>query len=291
MAITAASVKELRDKTGAGMMDAKKALTETDGDMDAAVDWLRTKGLAKAAKKSGRTAAEGLVAVSVTGGTGVAVEVNAETDFVAKNAEFQKMVGDIAAAAVGVANIDALQSAEIGGKSVADTITDKIATIGENMGLRRMEKIEGDTVVSYIHNAATDGMGKIGVLVAMKGGDEAFGRQVAMHIAATNPAALNEAELDQAVVDKERQVQIDIARESGKPEQVIEKMIEGRMKKYMSEITLVNQSFVINPDLTVGAAAAEAGAEITGFIRMEVGEGIEKKEENFAEEVAKAAQG
>ncbi|KRS14288.1 elongation factor Ts [Roseovarius atlanticus] len=291
MAITAASVKELRDKTGAGMMDAKKALTETDGDMDAAVDWLRTKGLAKAAKKSGRTAAEGLVAVSVTGGTGVAVEVNAETDFVAKNAEFQKMVGDIAAAAVGVANLDALQNADIGGKPVSEIITDKIATIGENMGLRRMEKIEGDTVVSYIHNAATDGMGKIGVLVAMKGGDEAFGRQVAMHIAATNPAALNEAELDQAVVDKERQVQIDIARESGKPEQVIEKMIEGRMKKYMSEITLVNQAFVINPDVTVGAAAAEAGAEITGFIRMEVGEGIEKKEENFAEEVAKAAQG
>ncbi|MFN3209612.1 MAG: translation elongation factor Ts [Roseovarius sp.] len=291
MAITAASVKELRDKTGAGMMDAKKALTETDGDMEAAVDWLRTKGLAKAAKKSGRTAAEGLVAVSVTGGTGVAVEVNAETDFVAKNAEFQKMVGDIAGAAVGVANLEALQSAEIGGKPVSEIITDKIATIGENMGLRRMEKIEGETVVSYIHNAATDGMGKIGVLVAMKGGDEAFGRQVAMHIAATNPAALNEAELDQAVVDKERQVQIDIARESGKPEQVIEKMIEGRMKKYMSEITLVNQSFVINPDVTVGAAAADAGAEITGFVRVEVGEGIEKKEENFAEEVAKAAQG
>ncbi len=291
MAITAASVKELRDKTGAGMMDAKKALTETDGDMEAAVDWLRTKGLAKAAKKSGRTAAEGLVAVSVTGGTGVAVEVNAETDFVAKNADFQKMVAEIAGAAVGVANLEALQKAEIGGKPVSDIITDKIATIGENMGLRRMEKIEGETVVSYIHNAATDGMGKIGVLVAMKGGDEAFGRQVAMHIAATNPAALNEAELDQAVVDKERQVQIDIARESGKPEQVIEKMIEGRMKKYMSEITLVNQSFVINPDVTVGAAAAEAGVEITGFIRMEVGEGIEKKEENFAEEVAKAAQG
>lgn len=291
MAITAALVKELRDKTGAGMMDAKKALTETDGDMEAAVDWLRTKGLAKAAKKSGRTAAEGLVAVSVVHGTGVAVEVNAETDFVAKNADFQKMVGDIAAAAIGAANIDALQSAEIGGKTVADIITDKIATIGENMGLRRMDKIEGDTVVSYIHNAATDGMGKIGVLVAMTGGDEAFGRQVAMHIAATNPAALNEASLDPAVVEKERQVQIDIARESGKPEQVIEKMIEGRMKKFMSEITLVNQAFVINPDLSVGAAAKEAGAEITGFIRMEVGEGIEKKEENFAEEVAKAAQG
>ncbi|MCR9147173.1 MAG: translation elongation factor Ts [Rhodobacteraceae bacterium] len=291
MAITASQVKELRDKTGAGMMDAKKALTETDGDMDAAVDWLRTKGLAKAAKKSGRTAAEGLVAVSVTGTTGVAVEINSETDFVAKNADFQKMVGDIAAAAVGAANIDALQEAQIDGKSVADTITDKIATVGENMGLRRMEKIDGETVVSYIHNAAGEGMGKIGVLVAMTGGDEAFGRQVAMHIAATNPAALNEAELDSSVVDKERQVQIDIARESGKPEQVIEKMIEGRMKKFMAEITLVNQAFVINPDQTVGAAAAEKGAEIVGFVRMEVGEGIEKKEENFAEEVAKAVQG
>ncbi len=291
MAITASQVKELRDKTGAGMMDAKKALTETEGDMDAAVDWLRTKGLAKAAKKSGRTAAEGLVAVSVTGTTGVAVEINSETDFVAKNADFQKMVGDIAAAAVGAANIDALQEAQIDGKSVADTITDKIATVGENMGLRRMEKIDGETVVSYIHNAAGEGMGKIGVLVAMTGGDEAFGRQVAMHIAATNPAALNEAELDSSVVDKERQVQIDIARESGKPEQVIEKMIEGRMKKFMAEITLVNQAFVINPDQTVGAAAAEKGAEIVGFVRMEVGEGIEKKEENFAEEVAKAVQG
>ena len=291
MAITAAQVKELRDKTGAGMMDAKKALTENNGDMEAANDWLRTKGLAKAAKKSGRTAAEGLVAVSVVDGTGVAVEVNSETDFVAKNADFQKMVGDIAAAAVGAANIDALKEAEIDGKSIADTITDKIATIGENLGLRRMDKIDGETVVSYVHNAAGEGMGKIGVLVAMTGGDEAFGRQVAMHIAATNPAALNEAELDQSVVDKERQVQIDIARESGKPEQVIEKMIVGRMKKFMSEITLVNQAFVINPDQSVGEAAAEKGAEITGFVRMEVGEGIEKKEENFAEEVAKAAQG
>lgn len=291
MAITAALVKELRDKTGAGMMDAKKALTETDGDMEAAVDWLRTKGLAKAAKKSGRTAAEGLVAVKVDGGNGVAVEVNAETDFVAKNAEFQDMVAQIADAAMGASDIDALNAADLGGKSVADTITDKIAKIGENMSLRRMAKIEGDTVVSYVHNAAGDGMGKIGVLVAMTGGDEGFGKQVAMHIAATNPAALNEASLDSAVVDKERQVQIDIARESGKPEQVIEKMIEGRMKKFMAEITLVNQAFVINPDVTVGAAAKEAGAEITGFIRMEVGEGIEKKEENFAEEVAKAAQG
>ncbi|NHQ75559.1 elongation factor Ts [Roseovarius gahaiensis] len=291
MAITAAMVKELRDTSGAGMMDAKKALTENDGDMEAAIDWLRTKGLAKAAKKSGRTAAEGLVAVKVDGGRGVAVEVNAETDFVAKNAEFQAMVGDIAGAALGAADVDALNAADLGGKSVADTITDKIATIGENMSLRRMDSVEGDTVVSYVHNAMTDGMGKIGVLVATTGGDEAFARQVAMHIAATNPAALNEAELDPAVVEKERQIQIDIARESGKPDNVIEKMIEGRMKKYMSEVTLLGQAFVINPDLTVEAAAKEAGAEITGYVRLEVGEGIEKKEEDFAAEVAKAVQG
>ena len=291
MAITAAQVKQLRDQTGAGMMDAKKALTETDGDLDAAVDWLRTKGLAKAAKKSGRTAAEGLVAVHVMGGEGVAVEVNSETDFVAKNADFQSMVAGIARAALAVDDIDALLAADMGGKSVQDTVTDKIATIGENMSVRRMAKLSGGSVVSYIHNAAAPDMGKIGVLVALSGEDTAFGKQVAMHIAATNPAALNEAELDQAVVDKERQVQIDIARESGKPEQVIEKMIEGRMKKYMAEVTLVNQQFVVNPDITVGQAAKDAGVEIQGYVRLEVGEGIEVVKEDFAAEVAKAAQG
>ncbi len=291
MAITAAMVKELRDTTGAGMMDAKKALTETDGDMQAAIDWLRTKGLAKAAKKSGRTAAEGLVAVAVTGGTGVAVEVNSETDFVAKNADFQSMVADIAQAALGVDDIDALKAADLGGKTVEETLTDKIATIGENMTLRRMAKLSGESIVTYVHNAAAPGMGKIGVLVALSAANDDFGRQVAMHIAATNPAALNEAELDPAIVDKERQVQIDIARESGKPEQVIEKMIVGRMKKYMAEVTLVNQQFVVNPDLTVAKAAEEAGVEITGYVRLEVGEGIEKVQEDFAAEVAKAAQG
>ncbi|WP_171211496.1 translation elongation factor Ts [Ruegeria sp. HKCCA5426] len=291
MAITAAMVKELRDSTGAGMMDAKKALTETGGNMDEAVDWLRTKGLAKAAKKSGRTAAEGLVAVHVDGGNGVAVEVNSETDFVAKNGEFQEMVGKIAYAAEGVADVDALLAADLGGKTVADTLTDKIATIGENMSVRRMAKLSGDTVVSYVHNAATNGMGKIGVLVALTGGDEAIGKQVAMHIAAVNPAALSEADMDPAVVEKEKQVQMDIARESGKPEQVIEKMIEGRMKKFVAESTLLNQQFVVNPDLTVEAAAKEAGATITGFIRLEVGEGIVVEKEDFAAEVAKAAQG
>ena len=291
MAITASMVKELRDSTGAGMMDAKKALTETDGDMEAAVDWLRTKGLAKAAKKSGRTAAEGLVAVKVEGGHGVAVEVNSETDFVGKNADFQKMVSGIADVAINVSDLDALNAADMGGKPVSTVITDAIATIGENMSVRRMQSIDGDLVVSYVHNAAAPGMGKIGVLVAMTGGDEALGKQIAMHIAAVNPAALSEADLDPAVVEKEKQVQMDIARESGKPDAVIEKMIVGRMQKYMSEVTLLNQAFVVNPDLTVGAAAKEAGATITGFVRLEVGEGIEVVKEDFAAEVAKAAKG
>ena len=287
MAITAALVKDLRDRTGAGMMDAKKALTETDGDMEAAIDWLRTKGLAKAAKKSDRTAAEGLVAVLVEGGRGVAIEVNSETDFVGKNADFQAMVASFAKAAVGVNSVEDLKAAHVNGKTVEEVLTEKIATIGENMSLRRMAVLEGDSVVSYVHNAAADGMGKIGVLVAMKGGNEAFGRQVAMHIAAANPASLSQADLDPAVVEKEKNVQMDIARESGKPEAVIEKMIVGRMQKFMAEVTLLGQAFVVNPDLTVEAAAKEAGVEITGFLRLEVGEGIVVEKEDFAAEVAK----
>ncbi|MEM6891110.1 MAG: translation elongation factor Ts [Pseudomonadota bacterium] len=291
MAVTASMVKELRETTGAGMMDAKKALTENDGDMEAAIDWLRTKGLAKAAKKSGRTAAEGLVAVKVSGGHGVAVEVNSETDFVGKNAEFQEMVAGIANVALGVSDIETLNAADMGGKTVATVVTDKIATIGENMSVRRMASVDGDAVVSYVHNAAAPGMGKIGVLVCLSGGDDAFGKQVAMHIAAVNPAALSEDDLNPDVVDKEKQVQMDIARESGKPEAVIEKMIIGRMKKFMSEVTLLNQQFVVNPDHTVGEAAKEVGATITGFVRLEVGEGIEVVKEDFAAEVAKAAKG
>jgi elongation factor Ts len=287
MAITAAMVKELRDSTGAGMMDAKKALTENNGDMEASVDWLRTKGLAKAAKKSGRTAAEGLVAVAVSGGKGIAVEVNSETDFVAKNSDFQAMVAKIANVALTVGDTDALKAADMGGKTVEQAVTDAIAIIGENMSVRRLATLEGETVVSYVHNAAATDMGNIGVLVAMTGDNEAFGRQVAMHIAAVNPVSLSEADLDPAVVEKEKSVQIEIARESGKPDAVIEKMIVGRMQKYMAEITLLNQQFVVNPDLTVGAAAAEAGVVITGFSRIEVGEGIEVVKEDFAAEVAK----
>jgi len=287
MAITAQMVKELREQTGAGMMDAKKALTENDGDMQAAVDWLRTKGLAKAAKKSGRVAAEGLVGVAVSGGTGVAVEVNSETDFVAKNDEFQAMVRAITEAALKVDDVEALNAAPIDGKPVSEVLTDAVAKIGENMTLRRMVKLEGDTVVSYIHNAAADGMGKIGVLVALKGDNAAFGRQVAMHVAATSPASLGEADLDPALLEREKTVLTEQARESGKPEAVIEKMIVGRMKKFLEEVTLLGQKFVINPDVSVEEAAKEAGVEITGFARVAVGEGIEKKEEDFAAEVAK----
>jgi len=291
MAITAAMVKELRETTGAGMMDAKKALTETDGDFEAAIDWLRTKGLAKAAKKSDRVAAEGLVAVAVNGGKGVAVEINSETDFVAKNADFQAMVASFAQAGLGVDSVEALANASVDGKAVSDILTDKIATIGENMTLRRMAILTGDEVATYVHNAAATDMGQIGVLVALKGSNPEFGRQVAMHIAAVNPAALNADELDAAYVEREKAILVDQARESGKPEAVIEKMIEGRMKKFLGEVTLLGQSFVINPELTVEQAAKEAGVEITGFVRLAVGEGIEKKEEDFAAEVAKAAQG
>ncbi|MDP2062880.1 MAG: translation elongation factor Ts [Phaeovulum sp.] len=291
MAITASQVKELRDTTGAGMMDAKKALTETDGDMEAAIDWLRTKGLAKAAKKSGRIAAEGLVGVAVEGGQGVAVEVNSETDFVAKNPDFQKMVASFTKAALGVADIDVLKSADVDGKSVEVTLTEAITVIGENLSLRRLVRVEGETVVSYVHNSAAAGMGKIGVLVGLKGKDAGIGKQIAMHIAATSPASLSEADLDPALVEREKQVLSDQARESGKPEAVIEKMIVGRMAKFFEEVTLLGQKFVINPDVTVAQAAKDAGVEITGFARVAVGEGIEKRSEDFAAEVAKTLQG
>ena len=291
MAITASMVKELRETTGAGMMDAKKALTETDGDFEAAIDWLRTKGLAKAAKKSSRVAAEGLVAVATSDGKGVAVEVNSETDFVAKNSDFQEMVKAITTAALNVSNTDELASTSINGKTVADTLTDNIAKIGENMTLRRMQTIEAERVVTYVHNSATQDMGQIGVLVAINGDNTEFARQVAMHVAAANPQALSAAELDQSIVEREKNILTEQARESGKPEQVIEKMIQGRMKKFLAEVTLLGQDFVINPDLTVEAAAQEAGVEIVSYVRMAVGEGIEKVEEDFAAEVAKAAQG
>ncbi len=295
MTITAQMVKELRESTGAGMMDAKKALTETNGDMEAAVDWLRTKGLAKAAKKSGRVAAEGLIGVAVRDGRGVAIELNSETDFVAKNADFQQLVREITDVALETGDtLEVLKATHLNGKPVEEVLTDAIARIGENMTLRRMHVLEGDTVVSYIHSAAAEGMGKIGVLVALNGPKdkaESVGKQIAMHIAATSPASLSEKDLDPALIEREKAVLTDQARESGKPESVIEKMIVGRMAKFFEEVTLLGQKFVINPDLTVAQAAKDAGVDVTGFVRVAVGEGIEKKEEDFAAEVAKTLQG
>ncbi len=303
MAITATQVKELRDQTGAGMMDAKKALVETDGDMEAAVDLLRVQGLAKADKKAGRTAAEGLVGVAVDGGVGVAVEVNSETDFVARNPVFQELVGSIARIALGVAgDVEALKAAPMGAKTVGETVTEQVATIGENLSLRRSARIEAGVVASYVHNAAAPGMGRIGALVGLdstgdKAALEALGRQIAMHVAATSPASLDEADLDPALVTREKQVLTEQARGSGKPDHVIEKMIAGRMNKFFQEVCLMKQAFVINPDLTVEGALKEAeagvGAPVTvsGFVRLAVGEGVEKETEDFAAEVAKTLGG
>jgi elongation factor Ts len=297
MTITASMVKELRESTGAGMMDAKKALTETDGDMDAAVDWLRTKGLAKAAKKSGRTAAEGLVGVAVEGGRGVVVEVNSETDFVAKNAEFQSLVRDVARAALKADDLESLKGIDMGGRTAEQAVTEAIAKIGENMTIRRMASITGETVVSYVHNAAGEGLGKIGVLVALSGSDTGIGRQIAMHVAAANPAALDEASMDRGVIAKEREIQTQKALEENatsskpRPDAVIHNnIIPGRMKKFIAESTLLGQAFVVNPDLTVEQAAKEAGVIVKGFVRLGVGEGIEKQTEDFAAEVAKMNQ-
>jgi elongation factor Ts len=277
-------------------MDAKRALTETEGDMEAAIDWLRTKGLAKAAKKSGRTAAEGLVGVAVKGGVGVAVEVNSETDFVARNSDFQAIVRAIAEVATGCSSLEQLLGAPLDDATVQEAVTAKIITIGENLHLRRMASVEGDSVASYVHNAVAENLGKIGVLVALKGVDNGIGRQIAMHVAAAAPQSLSEADLDPVVLERERQVQTQKALEENasaakpKPDAVIHNnIIPGRMKKFLEEVTLLNQKFVINPDITVGQAAKDAGVEVTGFARLAVGEGVEREVEDFAAEVAKTA--
>ncbi len=305
MSISASQVKELREKTGAGMMDCKKALQENGGDMDAAIDWLRAKGIAKADKKSGRTAAEGLIGIAGEGTTAVVVEINSETDFVARNDAFQDLVRGVAAVALETdGSVDTVAAATYPatGKSVVDTITDAVATIGENMNLRRTAKLSvGEGVVAtYVHNSVADGLGKLGVLVALESsGDSnalaAIGKQVAMHVAATNPLALTPADVDAEVADRERAIFAEQARESGKPDNIIEKMVEGRMRKFFEEVALMSQSFVVNPDQTVGAAITEAEAvagapiKVTGFVRFQLGEGVEKEESDFAAEVAAAA--
>ena len=288
--ITASMVKDLRDKTGAGMMDAKKALVENNGDVDAAVDWLRTKGLAKAEKKSGRTAAEGLVAVAVEGNKGAVVEINAETDFVARNEQFQAFVKQVAQIALGVENVDELAQADFNGKPVKDALTDLIATIGENMSLRRMEKLEADNGVvgSYIHGALADGLGKIGVLVALDGGSDAeIGKKIAMHVAAANPQFLDRDSVDAGAMERERNVLIEQAKAEGKPEEIAQKMVEGRMRKYYEEVCLLEQTFVVDGESKISAVVGDA--KLSAFVRMQLGEGIEVEEEDFAAEVAKVA--
>ncbi|HHN67394.1 MAG TPA: elongation factor Ts [Thermopetrobacter sp.] len=303
--ITASMVKELREKTGAGMMDCKQALQENGGDMEKAVDWLRAKGLSKAAKKSSRVAAEGLVGVATEGAKGALVEVNSETDFVARNEQFQQMVTAIASLALEAGgDIAALKGMEYpgAGKSVEEHVQEMVGTIGENMTVRRCAAVAVDegVVASYMHNQAAPGLGKIGVLVALKSAGDAgkleeLGRKIAMHVAAAAPLALTAEEIDADIVAREKAIYEEEARESGKPDNIIEKMVEGKLRKFFKESALLSQVFVMDGERTIEQvlkdAEAEVGApvELAGYVRMQLGEGIEKKEEDFAAEVAKAA--
>ena len=300
--ITAALVKELRDKTGAGMMDCKKALTETSGDLEAAVDWLRKKGLAAAAKKAGRTAAEGLVGVAAEGTRGAVVEVNSETDFVARNETFQEFVATLTKMALdGQGDLEALSTAAYpaSGNTVAEQLTNLIATVGENMALRRCAALQvpQGVVASYVHSQVVPGLGKIGVLVALESAGDAgklaaFGKQLAMHVAAARPQAVDVSDLDAAALDRERSVLTEQARASGKPDNVVEKMVEGRLRKFYEEVCLLEQVFVIDGESKVRkaieTAEGDAGApiKVAGFLRYQLGEGVERKDSDFAAEVA-----
>jgi elongation factor Ts len=304
MSISAAQVKELRDLTGAGMMDCKAALNETNGNMDEAVDWLRKKGISKADKKAGRTAAEGLIGVDSGVREAAVVEVNSETDFVARNEQFQQLVrnvGKVALAHEGKTELVAAAKYPGSDKSVTEVIKDAVGTIGENIGFRRSAKltVEHGVVATYVHNAVADGLGKLGVLVAVETtGNEhaahAFARQVAMHVAATNPLALTAEQIDPSAVEREKAIFSDQARQSGKPEAIIEKMVEGRLRKFYEEVVLLKQAFVLNPDITVEKALKDAEAEIgapakiTAYLRFALGEGIEREASDFAAEVAAA---
>ena len=297
--ITAALVKDLRDKSGAGMMDCKKALTATDGDLDAAIDWLRKKGLSAAAKKSGRVAAEGLIGVASAPNVAAMVEVNAETDFVARNETFQDFVETVAKIALETGeDVEALKAATFPGTqhSVAEQLTQLVATIGENMNIRRARvmRVESGVVATYVHNALKPGLGKIGVLIALEApseldGLEQLGRQVGMHVAATRPDALDIDAVDPAALAREREVLSEQARASGKPEAIIEKMVEGRIRKYYEEVVLLEQVWVHDGESRVRAVVAKSGAKLIGFDRYQLGEGIEKQVSDFAAEVAATA--
>jgi elongation factor Ts len=301
--ITANMVKDLRDKTGAGMMDCKAALTETNGDMEAAIDWLRKKGISKAAKKAGRAAAEGLVGVAVGQGAGALVEINAETDFVARNEEFKDFVKRAAVLALQEeGDLERLLAAPHAGTTVKEALTSLVAKIGENMSVRRSAalSVNPGVVAAYVHNATSPELGKIGVLVALKStADQAqlspLAKQLAMHVAAASPLAITPEHLSKDVVERERNVQWELARQSGKPDAVIEKMMEGRMRKFYEDTVLLSQTFVIDGETQVGKMLEKWGKElgapmaIEGFVRFQVGEGIEKVESDFADEVAQMA--
>ncbi|MBS1063142.1 elongation factor Ts [Gluconobacter wancherniae] len=298
--ITAGLVRDLREKTGAGMMDCKKALTEVEGDIDAAIDWLRTKGLAQAAKKSGRVTAEGLVGVASEKNRAAMVEVNAETDFVGRNDAFQAFVEQVAHAALKAGDdLEVLKAAELpSGRTVAEEMTHLIATIGENMSLRRAKvlSVSSGVVASYVHGALRPGIGKIGVLAAIEAPSESealetLGRQIGMHVAATRPASLDITGVDADALERERTVLIEQARESGKPEAIIEKMVEGRIRKFYEEVVLLEQVWVHDGETRVSKIVEKAGAKLVAFERFHLGEGIEKEESDFAAEVAKAAGG
>ena len=301
--ITATMVKDLRDKTGAGMMDCKNALNETGGDMEAAIDWLRKKGISKAAKKAGRAAAEGLVGVAVDAGTGVLLEVNAETDFVAKNDEFKTFVKDASKLALKEGgNLEKLLASPMGSSTVQQTLTGLVAKIGENMSVRRAAalSVNPGVVAAYVHNASSPELGNIGVLVGLKSTADreklsALAKNIAMHVAAASPLALTREHLDKAVVEREYNIQKDIALQSGKPEAVVEKMMEGRMRKYYEEVVLMQQIYMLDGETPIAKliekASKDLGApvEIEGFVRFKVGEGIEKADADFADEVAQMA--
>ena len=295
MTISASAIKDLREQTGAGMMDCKKALSENGGDVEAAKDWLRSKGLAKAAKKASRVASEGLVAIENNGQKAAIIEFNSETDFVAKNDEFQNLTKEIASVAANTdGSLDQINDQTISsGKKVSEAITDAVAKIGENMNLRRAQIVEanGGEIFTYIHGAIAEGLGKIAVAVVLKNGNEELGKQIAMHVAAAKPEALNTESVDQDALEREKAIFSEQARESGKPENIIEKMVEGRIRKYYEQIVLLEQAFVINPDQKVKDVVKAAGAEIIGYVQFTLGDGIEKEETDFAAEVASAVNG
>ena len=289
MTVTAKMVKDLRDATGAGMMDAKKALVETSGNFDAASDWLRQKGLAKAEKKSGRIAAEGLIGINLEDNSATIVEANCETDFVAKNNEFQEMVNSILSSSKDLDSLDEVLAEKIHGQKIEDLLIEKVSSIGEKITLRRYRKMKSDFIYSYIHNGLSKNLGKIGVLVSLSSQNDELGKQMAMHIAACNPIALTEEDLPVDILEREKKVYSEQAKDSGKPDGIIQNMVIGKLKKFVNEVTLVNQSFVVDPDHRIADVLKRSGVEILEYVRFEVGEGIEKPVDDFAEEVKKTA--